>query len=65
MQPQKRDYFLRRAAELELAANAATTPAIAEEYRDLARTFRELANETVGANGGKTGASDKPAAQRE
>ena len=65
MQPQKRDYFLRRATELELAANAAIPPAIAEEYRDLARTFRELADETAGTDGRKTGATDKFATQRE
>jgi hypothetical protein len=57
MHQQKREYFLRRAAELQLAASATTTPAVSEGYRELARTFRELANETPGAN------SRKPARQ--
>ena len=58
MDQQKREYFLRRAAELELAANAAPTPAIAGEYRELARTFRELANDAVGANDLNSGGTD-------
>ena len=59
MKQQKREYFLRRAAELELAVSTATTAAISEGYRELARTFRELANETAGTNCRKTGATDK------
>jgi hypothetical protein len=58
MEQEKREYFLRRAAELELAANAASAPAISQEYRELARTFRELAEATAA---GPHGTTDKHA----
>jgi hypothetical protein len=59
MQRKNREYFLTRAAELELAASAAPTPAISEGYRELARTFRELANEAAVSDGPETAATDR------
>ena len=54
MQQKNREYFLARAAELELAASTAPTPTISEGYLELARTFRELADEGAVGGGLKT-----------
>jgi len=59
MQRQRREYLLARADELDLAASAAPFPAISEGYRELARTFRELANKTAVSDGRKTALTDR------